>query len=419
MFGFIKNSLQKTAEAIKSVAPKKKKVFSKEELEDILLEADVSYDFIELILNEIYQDKVTREILRPKLLAAFAYATYEEKEVEPPFVELIVGVNGAGKTTTIAKLTQHYLNDGKKVILGAADTFRAAAIEQLTLWAEKLGVPIIATKQGHDPSAVAFDTINSAKAKGFDHVIIDTAGRLHTQTNLANELKKIVRICDKCHAGSPHRTILILDGTQGNSAIEQAKAFHEMIGIDGIIITKLDGTAKGGSVFSIAYALELPIFYVGTGEKPEHLVKFDKYEFVDGILDAIFEEEETKKEVPKQTIPEPKPEAASKPEPEPEPKPEAASKPEPETEPETETEKKEKKEQEVELDSAKKVITEETISPTNDVEETKQTQLETFLKAERLILLQKLNEDKILVNYANTPVDTTIIYKDGKWQYLS
>jgi len=292
MFGFIKKSLSKTVEAIKTVAPKKKISFSKEELEHILLEADVEYALVELIIEQTYQDKITREILRSKLLATLAYTTYKEPEFTSPFVELIVGVNGAGKTTTIAKLALKYKNEGKKVILGAGDTFRAAAIEQLTLWAEKLKIPIISSTQGHDPSAVAYDTIDSAKSKGFDNVIIDTAGRLHTQTNLANELKKIKRICDKAHNGAPHRTLLIIDGTQGNSAIAQAKAFNEMIGIDGIIITKLDGTAKGGSIFSIAYALELPILFVGTGEKPENLTPFDKYEFVDGLLDAIFVEKE-------------------------------------------------------------------------------------------------------------------------------
>lgn len=291
MFGFIKKSLSKTVEAIKAVVPKKQLSFSKSEIEDILLEADVEYDLVEIILNEIYQSKVTRDILRPKLLATLAHTTYKEPEFTSPFVELIVGVNGAGKTTTISKLALKYKNEGKKVMLGAGDTFRAAAIEQLTLWAKKLDIPIVASKQGHDSSAVAYDTIDSAKSKGFDNVIIDTAGRLHTQTNLANELKKINRICDKAHSGAPHRTILIIDGTQGNSAIAQAKAFHEMIGIDGIIITKLDGTAKGGSIFSIAYALGLPILFVGTGEKPENLTPFDKYEFVDGLLDAMFEEE--------------------------------------------------------------------------------------------------------------------------------
>jgi len=292
MFGFIKKGLSKTVEAIRTVAPKKKITLTKDELEDILLESDVEYALVEIIMRELYDDKVTREQLRSKLLATLAYTFYEEPTFETPFVDLIVGVNGAGKTTTIAKLTQKSLDNGKKVMLGAADTFRAAAIEQLTRWANKLNVPIVSSRQGHDPSAVAFDAIDSAKAKGIEHVIIDTAGRLHTQKNLANELEKIVRICGKAHNGAPHRKILILDGTQGNSAISQAKAFNEMIGIDAIIITKLDGTAKGGSIFSIAYALELPIIYIGVGEQPEHLIKFDKYEFVDGLLDEIFLEEE-------------------------------------------------------------------------------------------------------------------------------
>jgi fused signal recognition particle receptor len=292
MFGFIKKGLQKTIDAIAAIVPEKKAKISKDELENILLEADVEYDLVEIILRELYQNDITRDQLRSKLLATlnFAQNTLPENPNKPT-VSLIIGVNGAGKTTTIAKLAQHYLNNGERVILGAGDTFRAAAIEQLTRWADKLDVPIISSRQGHDPSAVAYDTIESAKARGFEQVIIDTAGRLHTQTNLGNELKKIVRICDKAHTGAPHRKILILDGTQGSSAIAQAKAFNEMVGVDGIIITKLDGTAKGGSVFSIAYALQLPILYIGVGEQPEHLIAFDKYEFVDGILDAIFGEE--------------------------------------------------------------------------------------------------------------------------------
>lgn len=282
MFGFFK----------KSDAPKKRKFFTKDELEDVLLEADVEYELVEIILEQTYQSKITRDILRSKLLATLAHTTYTLPEFNAPFVELIVGVNGAGKTTTISKLAAKYKSEGKNVLLGAGDTFRAAAIEQLTLWATKLNIPIVSSKQGHDSSAVAYDAIDSAKSKNIDNVIIDTAGRLHTQINLANELKKIHRICDKAHAGSPHRTVLVIDGTQGNSAIAQAKAFNEMIGIDGIIITKLDGTAKGGSVFSIAYALELPILFVGTGEQPEDLKPFDKYEFVDTLLDALFEIEE-------------------------------------------------------------------------------------------------------------------------------
>ncbi|MDD2830298.1 MAG: signal recognition particle-docking protein FtsY, partial [Sulfuricurvum sp.] len=249
-------------------------------------------DLVEIILRELYNENITRDQLRSKLLATLSFAQNTlPQNPDKPTVSLIIGVNGAGKTTTIAKLAQHHLNNGERVILGAADTFRAAAIEQLTRWADKLEIPIVSSRQGHDPSAVAYDTIESAKARGFEQVIIDTAGRLHTQTNLGNELKKIVRICDKAHSGAPHHKILILDGTQGSSAISQAKAFNEMVGVDGIIITKLDGTAKGGSVFSIAYALQLPILYIGVGEQPEHLIPFNKYEFVDGILDAIFGEE--------------------------------------------------------------------------------------------------------------------------------
>ena len=203
-------------------------------------------------------------------------------------MELIIGVNGAGKTTTIAKLAHNYKKEGKNVLLGAADTFRAAAIEQLKSWADKIDVGIVYTQQGHDPSAVAYDTISSAVAKKIDHVIIDTAGRLHNQVNLANELKKIVRICDKALLGAPHRKILVLDGTQGTSAINQAKAFHEMVGIDAIIITKLDGTAKGGSLFGIAKALGLPIAYVGVGEGRDDLIPFDPDAYIETILDAIF-----------------------------------------------------------------------------------------------------------------------------------
>ena len=373
MFGFIKKSLGKTVDAIKTVAPKKKITFTKDELEDILLEADVEYALVEIILNEIYQEKITRDILRSKLLATLSYTSYKEPEYTPPFVELIVGVNGAGKTTTISKLAYRYKQEGKKVILGAGDTFRAAAIEQLTLWANRLDIPIVSSKQGHDSSAVAYDTIDSAKAKGFDNVIIDTAGRLHTQTNLANELKKINRICDKAHPGSPHRTVLIIDGTQGNSAIAQAKAFDEMIGVDGIIITKLDGTAKGGSIFSIAYALKLPILYVGTGEQPENLTPFDKYEFVDSLLDALFEEqnEEEQEIEPKQTA----------------------------KEQETSTV--------VHIEQEQK----------NEQSDEKEKSLQEFLKEERLVLQKHLSDTTALVNYANTPVDTTIEFVNGKWQY--
>ena len=201
---------------------------------------------------------------------------------------MIIVVNGAGKTTTIAKLADKIKKEGQSVILGAGDTFRAAAIEQLTSWANKLDIPIIKTKQGHDSSAVAYDTICSAIARNIDNVIIDTAGRLQTQSNLNNELKKIVKVCEKALENRPYQKLMILDGTQGNSAIAQAKAFNEIVGIDGIIVTKLDGTAKGGALFSISNQLELPIFYIGVGEKQDDLIEFSPDYFVDSLLDEIY-----------------------------------------------------------------------------------------------------------------------------------
>ena len=208
--------------------------------------------------------------------------------ISKPYVRLIIGVNGAGKTTTIAKLAAKLKKEGQSVILGAGDTFRAAAIEQLTSWATKLDIPIIKTKQGHDSSAVAYDTISSAIARNIDNVIIDTAGRLQTQSNLNNELKKIVKVCEKALENRPYQKLMILDGTQGNSAIAQAKAFNEIVGIDGIIVTKLDGTAKGGALFSISNQLELPIFYIGVGEKQDDLIEFSPDYFVDSLLDEIY-----------------------------------------------------------------------------------------------------------------------------------
>ncbi len=287
MFNLLKKVLGKTNDAIKDIAPKKRKNIPKDEFEDILLEADVNYELVEKLL-EALPDTISRIQAFNSLISVFQYkADFKESDVKP-FVEMIIGVNGAGKTTTISKLAYRYQQEGKKVILGAGDTFRAAAIEQLSRWATKLDIPIIATQQGHDPSAVVFDTIESAKAKGFDNIIIDTAGRLHTQTNLSEELKKMIRIADKAQEGAPHRKMLILDGTQGSSSINQAKAFNEMIGIDGIIITKLDGTAKGGSVLSIADELKMPIFYIGTGEQPADLIPFRANEYINTILDEIF-----------------------------------------------------------------------------------------------------------------------------------
>ncbi len=287
MFNMFKKVFGKTTEAIKEVAPEKRKEIDKEEFEEILLEADVNYELAERLLESL-PEKVNRIQAFNSLISVFQYkADWKESDAKP-YVEMIIGVNGAGKTTTISKLAYRYQQEGKGVILGAGDTFRAAAIEQLTRWADKLNIPIVATKQGHDPSAVVYDTIEAAKARGLDHVIIDTAGRLHTQTNLSEELKKMIRVANKALEGAPHRKILILDGTQGSSSINQAKAFDEMIGIDGIIITKLDGTAKGGSVLSIADELQMPIFYIGTGEQPKDLIRFKANDYVNTILDEIF-----------------------------------------------------------------------------------------------------------------------------------
>jgi len=287
MFNLFKKVLGKTNDAIKDVAPTKRKNIPKDEFEDILLEADVNYDLVERLL-ETLPENINKIQAFNSLISVFQYKADFKHSDDKPFVEMIIGVNGAGKTTTISKLAYKYKSEGKKVILGAGDTFRAAAIEQLTRWAHKLEIPIIATQQGHDPSAVVYDTIESAVAKNYDNIIIDTAGRLHTQTNLSEELKKMIRIADKAKTGAPHRKILVLDGTQGSSSINQAKAFNEMIGIDGIIITKLDGTAKGGSVLSIADELKMPIFYIGTGEQPSDLITFKANDYINTILDEIF-----------------------------------------------------------------------------------------------------------------------------------
>ena len=243
------------------------------------------------IVQEIIYYLPPREIVDRADLSRVmqTYFMYDSKIVEAkPFVMMILGVNGAGKTTTIAKLANLFKSNSKSVILGASDTFRAGAIEQLRQWATRLEVPIIASSQGHDPAAVAYDTISSAVAKGMDYAIIDTAGRLQNQKNLASELEKISRISDKALSGAPHQKILILDGTQGSAGVAQAKAFNEIIKVDGVIITKLDGTAKGGALFGIARELELPILYIGVGENKDDLIKFNPKEFVDTICDAIF-----------------------------------------------------------------------------------------------------------------------------------
>jgi fused signal recognition particle receptor len=285
---FFSRALEKTVGNFKSIIPEKKEKIEFAIIEEILIEADMEYEIIEKAMDGLPL-LITRDQLRHRLVSLFEHAPIIDRSTMPkPYIELIIGVNGAGKTTTIAKLANMYKKSGKSVVLGAGDTFRAAAIEQLATWADKLDVPIIKTKHGHDPSAVAYDTITSAVSKNIDHAIIDTAGRLQTQKNLANELKKIVKVCNKAREGAPHQKIMILDGTQGNTAIAQAKAFNEMIEIDGIIVTKLDGTAKGGALFSISNQLELPIFYIGIGEKQDDLIEFDPDQFVDSLLNEIY-----------------------------------------------------------------------------------------------------------------------------------
>jgi len=289
MLGFIKKGLNKTKEALKSVVgSEKKEKLPKELIEEALLEADMDYDLVEKIIDRL-PEEVSKDKLKKELAWVFSVPKNDIEINDKPFTFLIIGVNGAGKTTTIAKLAHKFKSEGKSVILGAADTFRAAAIEQLTKWAQILDVPIVKTKQGHDPAAVTYDTIASAKAKGIDIAIIDTAGRLHNKVNLQNELKKIVNVAKKAYENAPHKIVLIIDGTQGSSAINQAKVFKEIVGVDGVIITKLDGTAKGGSIFTIGHELQLPILFVGVGEKPEDLVKFDKEEFIEGILEGLYD----------------------------------------------------------------------------------------------------------------------------------
>jgi fused signal recognition particle receptor len=202
-----------------------------------------------------------------------------------PTVILVAGVNGSGKTTSIAKLANLLQSDGKKVLVAACDTFRAAAVEQLTIWCQRVGCEIVKNQQGSDPAAVAYDACEKAKARGFDVVIVDTAGRLHTQTHLMRELEKIHRIVGGRVAGAPHEVLLVLDGTNGQNAIAQAERFKNTVHCTGIILTKLDGTAKGGAIFAIKQKLDLPVKFVGVGEKLDDLEPFDPQAYVDALFD--------------------------------------------------------------------------------------------------------------------------------------
>jgi fused signal recognition particle receptor len=213
-----------------------------------------------------------------------SYKNFEIPEGRKPYVILVVGVNGVGKTTTIGKLAHNYKKAGHNVILGAADTFRAAAVDQLTIWSERVGVPIVKQAMGSDPSAVAFDTVTSALAKGSDIVIIDTAGRLHNKAYLMDELTKIKRVIKKVLPTAPNEVMLVLDGSTGQNAIEQAKQFTAATDVTSLTITKLDGTAKGGVVLAIANQFKIPVKFIGVGEKIDDLLVFDKHEFVDSLF---------------------------------------------------------------------------------------------------------------------------------------
>ena len=269
-----------------------------DQLEEELIGADVGVDTT-LALIEKLQERVKKEkylstselngLLHEEIVSLLVDAPSNQLGFVPPadkkpYVILVVGVNGVGKTTTIGKLAHHYKEAGNTVVLGAADTFRAAAADQLTIWSERVGVAIVKQNHGADPSAVAFDTIQSAMAKNANVVLIDTAGRLHNKAHLMDELNKIKRVIEKQLPGAPHEVLLVLDGSTGQNALEQAKQFMAVTNVNALAITKLDGTAKGGVVLSIAHQCKIPVKYIGVGEQIKDLLLFDKDEFVDSLF---------------------------------------------------------------------------------------------------------------------------------------
>jgi fused signal recognition particle receptor len=269
-----------------------------DQLEEALIGADVGVDttlsLIEKIQERVKKDKYIsttelNKILHEEIVSLLIDAPTDQLGFQPPvalkpYVILVVGVNGVGKTTTIGKLAHHYKAAGNQVVLGAADTFRAAAVDQLTIWSERVGVSIVKQNMGSDPSAVAFDTIQSAIAKNADVVIIDTAGRLHNKTHLMDELNKIKRVIQKQLPDAPHEVLLVLDGSTGQNALEQAKQFMAVTNVNALAITKLDGTAKGGVVLASAHQCKIPVKYMGVGEQINDLLIFDKDEFVDALF---------------------------------------------------------------------------------------------------------------------------------------
>jgi fused signal recognition particle receptor len=269
-------------------------------LEEALVSADVGIEttvaIIERIEARVAKDKyintselqsILQQEIENILVDAPADSTYSNFDLpagKKPFVLMVVGVNGVGKTTTIGKLAHHFTQAGKKVMLGAADTFRAAAVDQLTIWSDRAGVPIVKREMGSDPASVAFDAVSSAVAKDIDVLIIDTAGRLHTKTHLMEELSKIKRVIQKVIPDAPHDVLLVLDGSTGQNAIEQAMHFTAATDVSGLVITKLDGTAKGGVVLAIAHQFKIPVKFIGVGERIEDLLVFDKHEFADSLF---------------------------------------------------------------------------------------------------------------------------------------
>lgn len=268
-------------------------------LEDALVSADVGIDTTVAIIDRVEQrvakdkylntselNKILQEEIKATLVDAPSSNAYDFQSDLPtkPYVILVVGVNGVGKTTTIGKLAYNFKKAGKSVLLGAADTFRAAAVDQLTIWSDRTGVPIVKQPMGSDPAAVAFDTVQSAVSRGSEVVLIDTAGRLHNKAHLMDELSKIRRVCQKVIPDAPHEVLLVLDGSTGQNALEQAKHFTAATDVTAMAVTKLDGTAKGGVVLAIANQFKIPVKFIGVGEKMEDLLIFDKHEFVDSLF---------------------------------------------------------------------------------------------------------------------------------------
>jgi fused signal recognition particle receptor len=263
------------------------------ELEEILIKADVGPGTTEKIIEGIKKEAKEKkiegsdrimELLRDQIISILGNERISDNTLFSPYVIMMVGVNGTGKTTSIAKLAKKYSDDGKKVLVAACDTFRAAALEQLSIWAGRVGVEMIRSMPNQDPASVAFDAIKSASARGFDVVIADTAGRLHTKINLMEELKKIKRVMGKAQEGAPHEVLLVIDATTGQNGISQVELFEKAVGISGIFLTKLDGTAKGGIIIAIANELKVPVKYVGLGEKPDDFQPFDPVQFTEALF---------------------------------------------------------------------------------------------------------------------------------------